>query len=149
MKKRRLARELALQTLYSEELTGADLPTLLHQLKDRAPQEVYGFASHLVKKVLEENAFLNQHIAQSVNNWEYNRIAVIDRIILKIALCELLFFEEIPPRVSINEAIDLAKIFSTAKSGKFVNGIIDNLYKKFKAQGKIQKKGQGLLNKNK
>ena len=149
MKKRRRARELALQTLYSGELTGNDLDTLLKQLKNRAEEEVFGFASSLVKKVMSNNEFLDKHIASSVKNWEYNGIAVIDRIILKMALCELLYFSEIPPRVSINEAIDLAKIFSTAKSGKFVNGIIDNLYKKFQEKGKIQKKGQGLLNKNK
>ncbi|MFO7890842.1 MAG: transcription antitermination factor NusB [bacterium] len=148
MKKRRRARELALQTLYSEEFTGNDLDTLLRQLKNRAPEEVFDFASSLVTKVMTKDAFLDKHVASSVKNWEYNRIAVIDRIILKIALCELLFFEEIPPRVSINEAIDLAKTFSTVNSGKFVNGIIDNLYKKFQAQGKIKKKGKGLLNKN-
>jgi len=141
MKKRRHARELALQTLYAHELTGNDLNTLLGQLKDRTTQEeVYDFASSLVRKVLNKNKFLDTHIARSVKNWEYTRIAVIDKIILKIALCELLFFEEIPPRVSINEAIDLAKIFSTGKSGKFVNGIIDNLYKRFQGEGKIKKK---------
>ncbi len=148
MKKRRRARELALQTLYSEALTGNDVNTLLIQLKNRAPEEIYDFASNLVKKVLEKDTFLNEHIAQSVKNWEYDRITVIDKIILKMALCELLFFEEIPPRVSINEAIDLAKIFSTIKSGKFVNGIIDSLYKKFESDGKIKKRGQGLMNKN-
>lgn len=148
MKKRRRARELALQTLYSEELTGNDLNTLIEQLKDRAPDEVFAFASSLVTKVMTNDTLLNKHVASSVKNWEYNRITVIDKIILKMALCELLFFEEIPPRVSINEAIDLAKTFSTVKSGKFVNGIIDNLYKKFQAQGKIHKKGKGLLNKN-
>ncbi len=141
MKKRRRAREFALQTLYAHELTGNDLKTLLVQLKNRTTQEeVYEFASSLVRKVLEKNDFLDKHVALSVKNWEYNRIAIIDKIILKMALCELLFFEEIPPRVSINEAIDLAKIFSTQKSGKFVNGIIDNLYKKFTVEGKIKKK---------
>jgi len=143
MKKRRRARELALQTLYAHELTGNDLNTLLAQLKERTTQEeIYEFASSLVRRVLKKNDFLDKHVALSVKNWEYNRIAIIDKIILKMALCELLFFEEIPPRVSINEAIDLAKIFSTQKSGKFVNGIIDNLYKKFTVEGKIKKKAE-------
>ncbi|HET56271.1 MAG TPA: N utilization substance protein B, partial [Ignavibacteria bacterium] len=76
---------------------------------------------------------------------KFERIALLDRLILRLALCELLFFEEIPPKVTINEAIDLAKKFSTEDSGRFVNGILDAVLRKLKQENRLAKHGRGLL----
>jgi len=84
-------------------------------------------------------------VTSVVENWEFGRIALIDRLILRLALCELLHFDEIPPKVTINEAIDLAKKYSTSQSGRFVNGILDSLYQKYKSENRIKKRGRGLI----
>jgi N utilization substance protein B len=73
---------------------------------------------------------------------------MVDRMVLQMALCELLFFENIPTKVSINEAIELVKKFSTAKSGKFVNGILDASLNELNSNGKIKKTGRGLIDKS-
>ena len=70
---------------------------------------------------------------------------MIDKLILRQALCELLYFKEIPPKVTINEAIDLAKKYSTTESGRFVNGILDAIYKTLKIHNQILKQGRGLI----
>jgi len=147
MKKRRKARELALQGLYALEMSGnqADLVQKWIKEKKEVDEEITEFASELFRKTVENQAELDQDVAAVAVNWEYHRIALIDRLILRMALCELLYFEIIPPKVSINEAIELAKIFSTSKSSSFVNGILDSLFKKYQSQNRIQKKGRGLV----
>jgi N utilization substance protein B len=84
-------------------------------------------------------------IREKVNNWEMERIALIDRILLRIAIAELLYFPDIPPKVSINEAIEIAKEYSTAKSGKFINGVLDAILTDLKQSGKLNKSGRGLI----
>lgn len=87
----------------------------------------------------------DQHIQSKAENWELDRIARIDRILMHMAICEMLNFEEIPVKVTINEYLELAKTYSTPKSSKFINGILDSLYNDFKQNGLIQKKGRGLV----
>ncbi len=84
-------------------------------------------------------------IKSKAENWELERIARIDRILMYMAICEMLNFEEIPIKVTINEYLELAKTYSTPKSSKFINGILDSLYSDFKQNGKIIKKGRGLI----
>ena len=84
-------------------------------------------------------------IQQKAENWELDRIARIDRILMYMAICEMLNFEEIPVKVTINEYLELAKTYSTPKSSKFINGILDSLYNDFQQTGKIIKKGRGLI----
>lgn len=84
-------------------------------------------------------------IKQKAENWELDRIARIDRILMYMAICEMLNFEEIPVKVTINEYLELAKTYSTPKSSKFINGILDSLYSDFQQTGKILKKGRGLI----
>ena len=84
-------------------------------------------------------------IQSTVDNWDIERIALLDFIIIKMCLSEFFYFEEIPPKVSINEAIDLAKDFSTRNSGKFVNGILDSLLNSLVDKGEIKKTGKGLI----
>lgn len=147
MKKRRKARELALQALYALELSGNRADVVQDWIKEQkgVDEEITDFASELFRKTVENQSELDSDVAAVSENWDYQRIALIDRLILRMALCELLYFEIIPPKVSINEAIELAKIFSTTKSGSFVNGILDSLYKRYRESNRIQKKGRGLV----
>src|SRR5205085_1321075 len=85
------------------------------------------FAEPLIRGVLEKQKDLDSTIVKYAKNWELHRMAVVDRNILRLALYEMLFREDIPPVVSINEAVDIAKRFSTEDSGKFVNGILDKV----------------------
>jgi N utilization substance protein B len=86
------------------------------------------------------------YIKRKAENWELDRIARIDRILMHMAICEMLNFEEIPVKVTINEYLELAKTYSTPKSSKFINGILDSLFNDFHKGGLIIKKGRGLIN---
>ncbi len=85
------------------------------------------FAEPLIKGVIQHREAIDEHIKKHCKNWDFNRIAVVDRNIMRLAIFEMLHREDIPPVVSINEAVDIAKKFSTEDSGKFVNGILDKV----------------------
>jgi N utilization substance protein B len=97
------------------------------------------FARSLLKTVLEKDEFLQSLIIPKLKNWDPERIALLDMILMKMGVSEFLYFETIPPKVTINEYIDLAKDYSTQQSGQFVNGILDNIHKDLVQQGKMQK----------
>ncbi|MCX7983525.1 MAG: transcription antitermination factor NusB [Bacteroidetes bacterium] len=145
--KRRAIRERVLQVLYAYELSQESIDAIvtyiMHDLMKY--NEEYTFAVSLVRKVVEKRKELDAIIKRKVENWEFDRIAVIDRIVLRMGICELLYFEDIPPKVSINEAIEIARRFSTEKSDKFVNGILDSVFLDLKKEGKLKKSGRGLL----
>ena len=146
MGKRRRARELVLQGLYALEVAGNPVKTVVDEIEQKNQDEtVKEFACDLLRKTATNGQELDDFISKAVKNWKFERIAMLDRLILRQSLCELLHFEEIPPKVTINEAIDLAKKFSTAESGRFVNGILDALLKKLKTENKISKSGRGLM----
>jgi len=88
---------------------------------------------------------IDRIIKEKVANWDFKRIAILDRLILRMGICELLYFREIPPKVSMNEAIELAKLFSTQRSGQFVNGVLDAVVNDMKASGGLPKSGRGLF----
>jgi N utilization substance protein B len=92
---------------------------------DEAEERV--FAEPLIRGVLEHRDALDEHIKKHVKNWEIHRIAAVDRNIMRLAIYEMLHRDDIPPVVSINEAVDIAKKFSTQDSGKFVNGVLDKI----------------------
>jgi N utilization substance protein B len=146
--KRRRARELVLQGLYAWEIAGNPEAAIVKEISQRGEEdkEILPFAVDLLKKSIAHKEELDHYVSAAAVNWEFKRIALIDRLILIMAICELLFFEEIPPKVTINEAIDLAKSFSTAQSGRFVNGILDSLFNRFKKENRIIKRGRGLIN---
>jgi len=85
------------------------------------------FADPLIRGVLEKRDVIDEKIKNHARNWDFHRIAAVDRNIMRLAIYEMLFREDIPPVVSINEAVDIAKKFSTQDSGKFVNGILDKI----------------------
>jgi transcription antitermination protein NusB len=97
------------------------------------------FAKSLLRTVLEKNEHLQSLIIPRLKNWDPERIALLDMILMKMGVSEFLYFETIPPKVTINEYIDLAKDYSTQQSGQFVNGILDNIHKDLVQQGKMQK----------
>jgi len=114
------------------------LPPLL---KD---QEDLQFADQLLAKTLLNDAKWEEEIEGKTPNWDNDRIAEIDSIILKMAICELLNFPSIPAKVTLNEYLELAKEYSTPKSSIFINGVLDKLAKEYKADGRLQKVGRGL-----
>ena len=97
------------------------------------------FAKGLLKTVLEKTTYLQDLIIPKLKNWDPERIALLDMILMKMGVAEFLYFETIPPKVTINEYIDLAKDYSTQQSGQFVNGILDNIHKDLMQQGKMKK----------
>ena len=103
------------------------------------------FARQLFKQTIINNTEFENAISERTKNWEVDRIALMDILILKMALTELVTFPNIPVKVSINEFIDISKDYSTPKSKQFVNGVLDKLAADFKEQGKINKTGRGLL----
>jgi len=115
------------------------LPSLL---KDDEDLE---YAKKLLTKTLLNNEALIKEIEGKTPNWDKDRIADIDAILLKMAICELLNFSSIPERVTINEYVEISKEYSTPKSSIFINGILDNLVKEYRVDGKLKKIGRGLL----
>lgn len=102
------------------------------------------FGNLLANMVINKQEYLNELMDEFTQNWELDRIAKIDRFLVQSAICELLYFEEIPPKVSINEAIEISKKYSTDRSKMFVNGVLDSILKKLESDNKIIKKGRGL-----
>jgi len=97
------------------------------------------FAADLLRTVLEKGDYLQELIVPKLKNWDPERIALLDMIMMKMGVAEFLYFETIPPKVTINEYIDLAKDYSTTQSGQFVNGILDNIHKELVQQDKMHK----------
>ena len=129
MGRRRKSREFALQVLYQlnitkQEATAAFTQFEEHFLPDGVAED---FVKRLVHGVLEHRPELDRLIEQYSEHWRIDRIDMIDRNILRMALFELLYCEEIPPKVTINEAIDLGKRFGSEDSGSFINGILDRV----------------------
>lgn len=132
MGKRRKAREAVLEALYCYEIRG-DTPIdeifpycrERHQLSDEAER----FALDLLRKTVENIETLDKEIAANIKNWDLKRLALIDKNILRLGLAELRFFPDIPKKVSIDEAIELAKLYGSSESGRFVNGVLDALSK--------------------
>jgi N utilization substance protein B len=166
MGKRREARERAVQFLFQHDLNPPEnLDGALNEFWDTqraaaiagekgpatwgqpvelppptaAEAEVRLFADPLIRGALEHRDAIDEHIKKHAKNWEFHRIAAVDRNIMRLAIYEMLFREDIPPIVSINEAVDIAKKFSTQDSGKFVNGILDKIKGELMRPGRIVK----------
>lgn len=144
--KRRKLREKVLQILYAYEMQRSGLTEIINsQLENIKDEEDREFCTGLINYVLAERKDIEQRIEKRLVNWEVGRIAVIDKILLRIGIGELLYAIDVPPKVTINEIIEIAKEFSTAKSGKFINGILDAVLIDLKEEGKIKKVGRGLI----
>ena len=118
-----------------DEEQGADME-LMPEYKDDEDRE---FAVRLFRRSILNADYYRGLISQSVKNWEFNRLAYMDVVIMQVAIAEILSFPNIPVSVSINEYVEIAKCYSTAKSGGYVNGIIDNVVKRLRSENKLLK----------
>ncbi|HVP35764.1 MAG TPA: transcription antitermination factor NusB [Terriglobales bacterium] len=134
MGKRREARELVLKSLYCWEISGKKpeeiFSDLVSQIELDNPSKL--FSRELFKKVIEHQKEIDELIKNNVQHWDFSRIAVVDKNILRMGICEILYLEDIPVKVSLDEAIELAKKYSSEDSGSFVNGVLDAIAKKIK-----------------
>jgi len=110
------------------------------------PQTTEEFGTEMIRKVYENDEEYLEVIEPNLKNWDADRVAVLDMILLKMAICELMIFPTIPTKVTLNEFVEIAKVYSTDKSKDFINGILDRLMKKLEKDGKINKQGRGLNN---
>ncbi len=143
MGSRRKGRELALQTLYALEFADADPERALGHTRTRAAEaasrdedladlvraggEALAFCDQIVRGVAEHRAEIDQLLGECSTNWRVARMAMVDRNILRMAAYELRYVDEIPPKVTLNEAIEIAKRYGTADSSAFINGILDRI----------------------
>ena len=136
MGKRRKAREVALQLLYQLDVQGENNPeSHLPEFWARHPvdREVRDFAEVLIRGAKLHEPKIDELISQFAENWELDRMAVVDRNILRQGVFEILWMEDVPPKVAINEALEVAKKFSTHESSRFINGILDRIHKELRA----------------
>jgi N utilization substance protein B len=110
-----------------------------YNLQEMISPEKWQFARSLLVTTIEKKEYCMELIKPKLKNWDSDRIAALDMVLMRMGVCELLYFETIPTKVTINEYIDLAKDYSTPQSGQFVNGILDNIHKEMMDTGKIQK----------
>ena len=110
-----------------------------YNLQEIISPDKWLFAKTLLNTVIDKKEYTLELIKPKLKNWDADRIALLDMVIINMGICELLYFETIPTKVTINEYIDLAKDYSTEQSGQFINGILDNIHKELMAEGKIQK----------
>ena len=129
MRKRTQAREFALQILYHRDINPEPTESLLGEFWESADvlPEIREYAERLVRGTLTHLSEIDEVLAKYAEHWQLHRMAVVDRNIMRFAVYELLYREEIPPKVVINEAVNIAKKFSQEESGKFVNGVLDKI----------------------
>ncbi|HEY4966318.1 MAG TPA: transcription antitermination factor NusB, partial [Puia sp.] len=120
-------------------VTGYLNKTTAFNFEEIISPEKKSFAMDLLNSVLEKKEVTMELIRPKLKNWDADRIATLDMIFMQMGVCEFLYFETIPPKVTINEYIDLAKEYSTPLSGQFVNGILDNIHKDLVAENRMQK----------
>lgn len=139
MRKRTKAREDALKILYAIDITGDDPQKCIEVFwkdNEEADKETVDFANTVVLGFCENREQIDKVITEYTTNWQLKRMAVIDRNVLRAAAYELLFREDIPPKVAINEAIDIVKKYGDKDSGKFVNGVLDKINKEKRPKAK-------------
>ena len=132
MRKRTLSREIALKILYANDITKESVEECSRKYRDNnesQDENVEEFSSVIVEGVDANKQNIDSMIIKYAENWKLSRMATIDRNILRIAIFELLYAEGIPPKVTINEALEIAKKYGDKNSGKFVNGILDKINK--------------------
>ncbi len=131
MRRRTKARECTLKILYQIDITTDVYADVLKNFfkNKRVEKSVREFATQLIRGTMENISVIDKTISRYADNWRIKRMAVVDRNILRLATYELLFLEDIPPKVSINEAVEIAKKYGDVDSGKFINGILDKINK--------------------
>lgn len=141
---RHRARAAALQALYECELGGLTPQQALGVLHHAGPPEVedpgegeHGFVASLVRGAMDNRAVLDERIGDAAQNWRVERMAILDRLVMRLAVQELLSHRDSPPRVVISEAIELARAYSGDEAARFVNGVLDGVYRRLKDEGLV------------
>lgn len=148
MSTRREARERVMQALYAHEQAGDGADNVVHTLLKSAfesDSQTREFGEKLFRTTLDRRKTADEIIQKHATNWDLPRITAVDRALLRMATVEFLAFEEIPPKVSIDEAIEIAKTYSTPDSGPFINGVLDAVLMDLHKQGRLEKSGRGLI----
>ena len=128
---KRKARIAALQVIYAQEFQGSDMDTTFEYMldpEDTPEDNVIIYSRHLCALTSQHLDEMDELIRKWSKNWDFKRIAIMDRLILRMSLAEMLFENEVPPKVSITEGVEIAKQFSTSDSSSFINGILDAVY---------------------
>lgn len=141
---RRRARAAALQALYECEVGGLTPQQAFGVLRRAGPPDVqdpgedeHGFVAALVHGALADREALDERIGDAAENWRVERMAVLDRLVMRLALQEMLAHRDSPPRVVMSEAIELARAYSGEESARFVNGVLDGAYRRLKEEGRV------------
>ena len=129
-------------------LTPAQIQELESDTAVQWQESELNFAKDLILYTIQHAGSSDQMIDRLAQNWELERIAVVDRVLMRMAVAELISFPDIPPKVTINEAIEIAKKYSTDNSGTFINGVLDAALEELKSSNQLQKSGRGLLDTN-
>ena len=130
-KKKRLARTTTLQAIYAQELDGSSPDeTYEHMLSSENPpgNDVLQYSRHLCNLTLKHAPEMDNLIQRKPKNWDFDRITLMDKLILRMSLAEMFYENDVPPKVSISEGVEIAKQFSTEDSSSFINGILDSVY---------------------
>ncbi len=146
---RRKERELVFKVLFAQEFNPIPVSEQLTFLEEEEENKniVTPYVKQLVSICTEKKAEFDERIKPKLINWDFERVAAADKVLLRMALAEFLYFEDIPPEVTIDEMIELGKKYGTPKSGRFINGILDSILKDLRAEKKIKKSGRGLITK--
>ncbi len=131
MTQRRLAREAALETLYRLDLVGDEPDDVIEEILNRRNPsgEAETYLRLLVQTALNNQEEIDAMLRKHLRRWRLERLRILDRAVLRCACAEMLYFRDVPPKVSINEAVEIAKKFGDDDSGRFVNGVLDSVYK--------------------
>jgi N utilization substance protein B len=150
MSNRRQIREAVVQALYAYQVGGHTVEDTLNivlkpKLAAYDDSESVRFGESLFLRTVRKMDSFDEDLQKQISNWDIERLAILDRLIIKMAFIEFLEYPEIPVKVTINESIEIAKKYSTEQSGKFINGVLDATLARWKQEGRIAKSGRGLL----
>jgi len=136
---RRIAREAVLQALYAYEITKEKRSKVLKDIINRQSydNDMKNFITSLFNFSIDNKEWCEEQIKTRLNNWKFDRVALLDRLLLILAISEIHFIDDVPPKVSISEAIEIAKQYSTEESSGFVNGVLDNIYKTMENKAEV------------
>tara|TARA_B100000945_G_scaffold256047_1_gene213414 strand:- start:666 stop:1097 length:432 start_codon:yes stop_codon:yes gene_type:complete len=128
---KRKSRVVALQALYAFHISSTTIDQLLDYIKsNEESEEIIAYAKSLSMLAIDNLENIDAYIVKNAHNWEFDRISLIDKLVLRLSLAEMIYEDSVPPKVSIVEGVEIAKEFGTENSGSFVNGILDSVYNK-------------------
>ncbi|MBT5782308.1 transcription antitermination factor NusB [Candidatus Marinimicrobia bacterium] len=135
---RRMAREGVLEALFSHQFSDVERKVTVNRVLKNVPERKVNleFITALFNNVLDNSKWADELIEEHLQNWEFDRVAKVDKVLLKMGICEIYFLEDIPPKVTISEMVEISKVYSTDESPNFINGILDAVYKDFQKKGK-------------